>query len=117
MRYRFQTLLLALLFVGAVASCGHRDRVKPPEPLLTEQQMIDVMADVYLIEAMLKQEKMLGEPEAGQVGSYYDQVLGHHGLTRGGLEANMAYYTRQPAVLERIMDSVAQRLDQAGRAQ
>ena len=115
MMRRFQTLLLMLLLAGAVVSCAHRERVQKPNPLLTEQQMVDVMADVYLVEAMLTQKKQQGEPADGLAEDYYRQVFEHYGITRRGLEENMAYYTRQPGLLEAIMDSVAQRLEQAGR--
>lgn len=115
MKHRFQILFLMLLLAGAGVSCGRNEKAKKPEPLLTEQQMIDVMADVYLVEAMLTQKKQQGQPIDTLVEAYYGQVFEHHGITRRDLEENMAYYTRQPAVLEAIMDSVAQRLEQAGR--
>jgi hypothetical protein len=46
---------------------------------------------------------------------YYEQVFSHYGITDSVFNANMRYYTHSPEVLERIMDSVTQRLDNAGR--
>ena len=112
---RFLCLLTVLLLAAACCGCGNRHREKKPEKLLSEEQMIDVMADVYLVEAMLTQKKQQGQPIDTLVEAYYGQVFEHHGITRRDLEENMAYYTRQPAVLEAVMDSVAQRLEQAGR--
>lgn len=108
---RFQPLLLMLLLAGAVVCCDHRETVKKPELLLTEQQMVDVMTDVYLIEAMLKQKQAQGEPDAGLAEGYYRQVFDHYGLTDSLFKENMAYYAYQPEVLERIMDSVVHRFE------
>ena len=112
---RFLCLLTVLLLAAACCGCGNRHREKKPEKLLSEQQMIDVMADVYLVEAMLTQKKQQGEPVSGLAAEYYRQLFDHYGITDRDLEENMAYYTRQPAVLEVVMDSVAQRLEQIGR--
>lgn len=75
--------------------------------------MIEVMTDVYLVEAMLTQKKQQGEPISDLSHDCYQQLFDHYGITEDDLEENMAYYTRQPAVLEVIMDSVAHRLERA----
>ena len=41
---------------------------------------------------------------------YYDQLFEHYGITDSIFSQNMQYYTERPEVLERIMDSVTQRL-------
>lgn len=102
-----------VLLLAACCGCGHRNRVKAPETLLSDRQMIDVMTDVYLIEAMLTQKKQQGTMSSGLAADYYRQLYEHYGLTAHDLEENMDYYSRQPALLESIMDSVAKRLEQA----
>lgn len=81
--------------------------------LLTEQQMIDLMTDTYLIEAILNQKKSAGEDVTALQQAYYDQLFEHYGITDTIFEANMYYYTYDPAALERIMDSVTTRLTKA----
>ena len=87
-------------------SCGHRIKVKPPEVLLTEEQMIDVLTDAYLIEAQLSQRKASGEDVTALQTVYYEDFFEHYQLTDSLFVQNLRYYTYQPAVLERIMDSV-----------
>ena len=89
-----------------------------PERLLSEQEMINVMTDVQIIEADLNYMKTQ-EKEADELSkmdyrkltqSYYDQLFEHYGITDSIFSQNMRYYTQYPAQLEKIMDSVFQRL-------
>ena len=75
------------------------------------------MTDVQIIEADINYQKTMererGETPkdySGLTQSYYDQLFEHHGITDSIFSQNMRYYTERPAVLERIMDSVVQRL-------
>ena len=77
--------------------------------MLTEQQMVDVMTDAYLIEAILNQKKTTGEEVSQLQQTYYDQLFEHYGISDSIFEANMDYYSQNLAVLERIMDSVTNR--------
>ena len=100
--------LLALVVLG---SCSHRVKVPTPDPLLTEQEMIDVLADSYLIEAELNQLKVVGKDNTALQKAYYDQLFEHYGITDSIFSQNLRYYTYQLPVLERIMDSVNNRFE------
>ena len=89
------------------------DREKRPEVFLDEPQMVDVLTDAYLIEAQLNLTKSDGVDVTDLQIAYYEQLFEHYGITDSVFEQNMAYYTRQPAVLERIMDSVTNRFARA----
>lgn len=101
-------LFLALALV-LLASCSSKKKIEEPEPLLTEQQMIDVLTDSYLIEAMLNKKKTAGENVASLQVIYYDQLMEHYGITDSIFDANMEYYSHDLVTLERIMDSVNNR--------
>lgn len=100
----FFTLSLVLL-----TSCSGKKKIEEPKPLLTEQQMIDVLTDSYLIEAILNKKKTAGENVASLQTAYYDQLMDHYGITDSIFDANMEYYSHDLATLERIMDSVNNR--------
>ena len=115
-------LLIPLLFVLVVA-CGRKDKGFRPERLLTEHEMIEVMTDVQIIEADInyqkseerdqdKQDSVKIAPKdyAKMTREYYDQLFAHYGITDSIFTQNMRYYTERPEVLERIMDSVTNRL-------
>ena len=109
-------VLLSLLFVLVVAS-GHKDKGFMPERLLNESEMIDIMTDVQIIEADINYRKTQVREEGAQpqefrnlTQSYYDQLYEHYGITDSIFSQNLRYYTERPDMLERIMDSVTQRL-------
>ena len=91
-----------------------------PERVLSEREMIDIMTDVQIIEADINYRKSQ-EMEAVSspndyrelTRSYYDQLFEHYGITDSIFSQNMRYYTERPAQLEKIMDSVFQRLTKA----
>ena len=110
-----KTLRIALvtLLLAGLCACGNKNKVAKPELFLDEQQMIDVMTDVYLVEAMLNVKKSQGLPMGALQNDYYEQVFSHYGITDSVFNANMRYYTHSPDVLERIMDSVMNRFVKA----
>ena len=114
--------IIILCFVLATA-CGRKDKGFMPDRLLTEQEMITIMADVQVIEADInyqKQQERERDPNdttpvvpkdyLKMSRFYYDQLFEHYGITDSIFSHNMKYYTERPEVLERIMDSVTQRL-------
>ena len=81
------------------------------------------MADVQVIEAEINYEKQQERERAPEDTTvvvpkdylkmsreYYDQLFEHYGITDSIFSQNMQYYTEHPEMLERIMDSVTQRL-------
>ena len=114
--------IIILCFVLATA-CGRKDKGFQPDRLLTEHEMITIMADVQVIEADInyqKQQERERDPNdttpvvpkdyLKMSRFYYDQLFEHYGITDSIFSQNMQYYTERPEVLERIMDSVTQRL-------
>lgn len=114
--------IIALFFV-LVLACSRKDKGFMPERLLSEQEMIAVMTDVQIIEADINQQKsqerersfsdtvmFTAQDFAKLSRNYYSQLFDHYGITDSIFAQNMRYYTERPAVLERIMDSVLQRL-------
>ena len=92
-----------------------------PDRLLTEQEMIDLMADVQIIEADINYQKTQEREHKDSIPSkpidpvklsrlYYDQLFEHYGITDSIFKQNIKYYSERPDVLEKIMDSVVQRL-------
>jgi len=109
-------LWLVALALLALTACGNKGP-KKPETFLSEQQMIDVLTDSYLIEADLNQRKSVGENVSKLEAAYYQQLFEHYGITDTIFDENLAYYTTQLPTLERIMDSVNNRFVKAQPSQ
>ena len=123
-------LFIILCFVLATA-CVRKDKGFVPEHLLSEQEMIDVMTDIQIIEADINYQKSqerdrIAELEQRRIDGdtvvimqkdfiaitrdCYEQLLAHYGITDSILTDNVRYYTERPVILERMMDSVINRL-------
>lgn len=88
-----------------------------PDQLLTEGEMIDIMTDVQIIEADLNYRKTQEKEDGTEVidiralsKSSYNQLFEHYGITDSIFSQNLKYYSERPDWLEKIMDSVTQRL-------
>lgn len=72
--------------------------------------MIAVMTDVQILEADMNHRKADGKMIDGMAEAYYNQLFEHYGITDTIFKQNIHYYTERPETLEKIMDSVMQRL-------
>ena len=115
---RFVFIVFVLLLFSA---CGNKSKIFVPDRLLTEQEMIDLMTDVQIIEADINYQKTQEREHKDSIPSkpidpvklsrlYYDQLFEHYGITDSIFKQNIKYYSERPDVLEKIMDSVVQRL-------
>ena len=116
-------LLFIVLFFVLATLVGCKDKGFVPDRLLTEQEMITLMTDVQIIEADINRQKteererdpndtttVVPKDYVKISQTYYSQLFEHYGITDSIFAQNMRYYTERPADLERIMDSVVQRL-------
>lgn len=115
---RFFFIVFVLLLFSA---CGNKSKTFAPDRLLTEQEMIDLMTDVQIIEADINHQKTQEREANDSIKTepkdfvriseeYYRQLFEHYQITDSIFTQNIRYYTERPAVLEKIMDSVVQRL-------
>lgn len=105
--------MVALSALMVLSACGNKDKMKKPETLLSEEQMVDILFDSYLIEAELNHRKAVGENVGSLQEDYYRELFEHYGISDSIFDVNMEYYTHQLSTLERIMDSVNSRFQQA----
>lgn len=128
MLLRFSCFLLLLLTVG----CSSPDGPKlPPEPddLIEEEKLVNVLADVHLLEAALGMRNPIIAPrsplrpgqspitpaeQAPQMGAtkalpYYD-IFKKHGITYKQYEASITWYAAQPERLDVIYEDVIEEL-------
>ncbi len=110
MKIRFHHIVFTCLCAIFLTACGSKDTIMPPETLLSESQMIDILTDVQLLEGDMNFRRSEGENIQGRNNLYYEQLFAHYGITDSIFNDNIRYYTEKPAILERITDSVYNRL-------
>ena len=94
-----------------LVSCDSKPKRTPPTVFLTEPQMIDVITDVQIMEATISYKKNVNQKTAYLKTRGYDTLFAHHGITDSIFRENMNYYySLDPQVLIKIMDSVESRL-------
>lgn len=91
-------------------SCnGKMSDVATPTVLLSEQEMVDVMTDVYIIENAINHRRGKGVKITNLKTKGFDAVFTHYGISDSIFAKNVEYYNDNPVVMKRIMDSVNMR--------
>ena len=99
-------VVLLLLF-----SCSGEKKRDVPTVLLSEPQMVDVMTDVQLMEAVISYKKSSNQKTAYLRTRGYDTLFAHYGITDSIFKENVKYYNdAKPQSFMRIMDSVEVRI-------
>lgn len=102
-------VITATLFF--LAGCGNRPEKALPSVLLSESQMVDVMADVQIMESAISYKRSVNGKTAYLKTRGFDTIFAHYGITDSVFKENYDYYLEDPSVMERIMDSVVARLN------
>ena len=103
--------LFLILTVFFLVSCDSKPKRTAPSVFLTEPQMVDVMTDVQLMEAIISYKKNVNQKTAYLKTQGFDTIFAHYGITDSIFKENVKYYNDvEPQILIRIMDSVEVRL-------
>ena len=105
-----------LLIFGAVLllfSCYHenKEEISEPDPLFTPQQMVNIMTDIQIAEAVIARNRIdRNVLEKSYKDSVFRVVYDHYGITRQQLLDNINYYNSKPRQMEKIYDKVLSNL-------
>lgn len=108
------TLGLLLVTIACLSmSCKRNDTNQEPKPeiMLSENQMIQLIADINLAEASLNYKRNKGITLTKFKEPVFALIFEKHGLTRQILEDNLSWYNQNPVLMEKIYDSVLVRLN------
>ena len=76
-----------------------------PEQYLSEDEMAQVLLDIYIAEGMLS-FKNLRTPSSDIYEVYKEQILQKHGLTDSVYKENMSFYVTNPEHMDRVYEIV-----------
>lgn len=98
-------LLLSLIIIGA---CGEEG---PPDDVLTREQMVDILTDIYVAEAKIARLS-LNRDSALAVFRYYEDSIFHcKGLNDSIYNQSLNYYMQTPDELDKIYEAVLDSLN------
>lgn len=84
---------------------------KKPEGLLSKEQMVGLMVDVYLAEAKITNSQLPRDSVLKLFYPYEDSLAAKRGLNDSTLKVNYQYYLQRPNELEAILDAVIDTLN------
>jgi hypothetical protein len=94
---------MALALTVAIASCRSGEE-RPPENLISESVMIQVLADFFLVEGVMIQLEYIHQKMPDSAIPHYQVLYEKHGITRDLFLESLDYYSGNPAQIDRIYD-------------
>ena len=101
---RLYFLLLTLLIL---TSCNQS---KLPEGVLDEQRMINVLADLSVIDGYMS-SLMYTDTLRIEGRSYYATVYKNHNISKAVFDKSLKYYSNQPVLLDSMYSKVTRKLE------
>lgn len=108
MEYAGWIKYVCIMLLCGLTQC--RDTTKP-EGLLSQQEMVNLMVDVYLAEARISSTQIPRDSAIQLFYPYEDSLLSEKGLSDSVLMANYQYYMLHPQEMEVILDAVIDTLN------
>lgn len=96
-------IILFLILFAFSFSCKNEEKKKG---IIEPSKMVEVMTDVHLAEALLKDKKNNGIKTDSFANIYYSGIFIKHKITRKQLDENLSYYASKPLELGKIYDSI-----------
>jgi hypothetical protein len=97
-----------------IASCSGSDSEKPDQ-VLDEKEMVDVLVDVHLAEAVLTRVRGKGENVEGLTNAYYQKVFEKHEINKKIFDTSMYYYQQNLGEMDEIYEQVITELNKMER--
>ncbi|GET30374.1 DUF4296 domain-containing protein [Prolixibacter sp. SD074] len=101
------------LFISALwllASCSNSNKV--PEGILSHKQMVDLLVDIHLSEAINGQRFRLDKTTKNFSNDLYFSICKKHGVDPDVFAQSVLYYGKHPKQYDVIYDQVLNRLNE-----
>ena len=105
---RLILIFSTLLFI---TSCYHvnKPEVVRPDPLIPKEEMVNILADIYLAEGTLAYKRLdIKDKKVAEKYStaYYVQIFDKYHINHRILKENLNYYNSDPKNMEKILEGV-----------
>ena len=106
---RILTLIILLMIL--MPGCK-RGATAPPPGILARDQMITLLADIHLVDAMIHEESNSPKNKNDLGLTWYPSVLEKHGITRTQVDSSLFYYNSRPKDFDALYREVYKKLNQ-----
>jgi len=104
--FNFQLLIVLLLF-SLFASCSpNKITRETAETIINQDSMINILTDIYLLDATLITALNVKKIKSKQTDDYYSFLLNKHQITKEQFDKSIRYYGRDRASLIKLYDEV-----------
>lgn len=106
-------ILLTFLLFFSLASCTKKveGKIKPPDDLITREEMVDIIVDMHIFDAVMASEQKKGGKEVQNQKYYlYNSIMEKHNITRERFDESFKYYQHDFEVMDDIYADVITKL-------
>ena len=101
---------IILILILSITSCGKKNEAKeklfPPQNLISSDEMKNVLVDVFLAEGAIGQMEIKHKDNQYYAKRYYNYVLKRHNITNEQFQKNYSYYSADIEEMQKIMSDV-----------
>ncbi|WP_124978815.1 DUF4296 domain-containing protein [Nonlabens xiamenensis] len=101
-------LISILLLIGCLFSCTSVERSKKPERLYSEEKMVDIMTDIYIMESAISSNKRAYEETNIQPSPYIYKKYNTDSLQ---FQENLFYYLDRIEKYQSLMERVEKKVE------
>ena len=94
-----------LACIAFLISCKNNNQQEIPENILSKNQMIGILSDVYILESSINLNMVSTTINKGDSSLFYN-VFENNKITKKQYEESLAFYKTHPELLNEIYDSV-----------
>lgn len=115
MKKLFAVIFVLLVFFLALHACESDRSSSKDYKIIENDKMVDVMVDVHIIEATLRDKKISGDSLKKLTSDYYQNLFDKHNISRQDFDSSFAYYEDNVGELNNIYEKVIERLNKKQR--
>ncbi len=104
---RFLHIFLILVLIN---SCSGRENKIKRRDIIPEKELIQVLEDIHLADALLTSPVMLNQYPGKDSTSNYQDILNNHGYSLDDFDKTLLYYSDKPEKLEVIYEQLIDKL-------
>ncbi|MCF8307488.1 MAG: DUF4296 domain-containing protein [Bacteroidales bacterium] len=115
MKKLFAVIIVLLVFFLAMDACDNDRSSSEEYKIIENDKMVDVMVDVHIIEATLRNKKISGDSLKKLTNNYYQTLFDKYNISRQDFDSSFAYYEANVGQLNNIYEKVIERLNKKQR--